>query len=165
LRPQDGKVVYLSYVFTEHETIMLANGLNSAGAVEAAIEVVRAFVKLRELLSTHKELKEVRRENLSLPCFFFSQEVEKVAIDTLPYSLFDPFTSTEANSSSVYSSVQPVRKGSNCNRTHAKLLGHYPSRLPAALIKFPAIRHAIHLYHFQSEQLYIGSTLHTFCPS
>ncbi len=47
---------YLPYVFTEYGAIMLANVLNSTGAVEASIQVVRAFVKLRELLSTNKEL-------------------------------------------------------------------------------------------------------------
>jgi len=47
---------HLPYVFTEHGTIMLANVLNSSGAVEASIQVVRAFVKLRELLATNKEL-------------------------------------------------------------------------------------------------------------
>ena len=47
---------YLPYVFTEHGAIMLANVLNSPGAVQASIQVVRAFVKLRELLSTNKEL-------------------------------------------------------------------------------------------------------------
>lgn len=47
---------YLPYVFTEHGAIMLANVLNSHGAVEASIQVVRAFVKLRELLSSNKEL-------------------------------------------------------------------------------------------------------------
>jgi len=47
---------YLPYAFTEHGAIMLANVLNSPSAVEASIQVVRAFVKLRELLSTNKEL-------------------------------------------------------------------------------------------------------------
>jgi hypothetical protein len=47
---------YLPYVFIEHGAIMLANVLNSPGAVQASIQVVRAFVKLRELLSTNKEL-------------------------------------------------------------------------------------------------------------
>ena len=35
---------------------MLASILNSKIAVEASIQVVRVFVKLREVLSTHKEL-------------------------------------------------------------------------------------------------------------
>jgi len=47
---------YLPYVFTEHGTIMLANVLNSPISVQASIQVVRAFVQLRQILSTHKEL-------------------------------------------------------------------------------------------------------------
>jgi len=44
------------YAFTEHGAIMAANVLNSQRAVRASVFVVRAFVKLRQLLSTHKEL-------------------------------------------------------------------------------------------------------------
>ncbi|MBU2567626.1 MAG: ORF6N domain-containing protein [Elusimicrobia bacterium] len=46
----------LPYVFTEHGAIMLASVLNTLIAVRSSIQVVRAFVKLREILSTHKEL-------------------------------------------------------------------------------------------------------------
>jgi hypothetical protein len=46
-------------VFTEHGAIMAANVLNSQRAIEASVYVVRAFVKMREVLATHKEL--VRR--------------------------------------------------------------------------------------------------------
>ena len=45
------------YAFTEHGTIMLANVLNTQTAVLTSILIVRAFVKLRELLSTNKELE------------------------------------------------------------------------------------------------------------
>jgi hypothetical protein len=44
------------YAFTEHGVIMAASVLNSPRAVEVSVLVVRAFVKLRELLFTHKEL-------------------------------------------------------------------------------------------------------------
>lgn len=47
---------YLPYVFTGHGSVMVANILNSPVAVKASIIVVRAFVQLREVLSTHKEL-------------------------------------------------------------------------------------------------------------
>lgn len=47
---------YLPYVFTEHGAIMAASVLNSPRAVEISVHVVRAFVRLRELVSTHKEL-------------------------------------------------------------------------------------------------------------
>lgn len=44
------------FAFTEHGAIMVASVLSSPRAVEASIYVVRAFVKLRQLLATHKEL-------------------------------------------------------------------------------------------------------------
>ncbi len=44
------------YAFTEHGVIMLANVLNSPRAAQASIQVVRAFIKLREIFSTHKAL-------------------------------------------------------------------------------------------------------------
>jgi hypothetical protein len=44
------------YVFTEHGALMLGNVLKSARAVEVSLRGVRAFVHLRELVSTHKEL-------------------------------------------------------------------------------------------------------------
>jgi hypothetical protein len=43
-------------VFTEHGAIMAANVLNSQRAIEASVQVVRAFVRLREVLATHKDL-------------------------------------------------------------------------------------------------------------
>jgi hypothetical protein len=46
----------LPYAFTEHGAIQAANVLNSLRAVEMGIYVVRAFVQLRELLSSNKEL-------------------------------------------------------------------------------------------------------------
>ena len=47
---------YLPYVFTEHGAVMLASVLNSPRAIEASIFVVRAFIKFRELISSHREL-------------------------------------------------------------------------------------------------------------
>jgi phage regulator Rha-like protein len=47
---------YMPFAFTEHGAIMAASVLNTHRAVEVSVFVVRAFVKLRETLSTHKEL-------------------------------------------------------------------------------------------------------------
>ncbi len=47
---------YLPCVFTEHGAIMAANVLNSPRAVGISILVVRAFVRLRHILATHKDL-------------------------------------------------------------------------------------------------------------
>jgi hypothetical protein len=46
----------LPYAFTEHGAIMAASILNSSRAVEVSVFIVRAFVKLRKIISTHKEL-------------------------------------------------------------------------------------------------------------
>jgi len=46
----------LPYAFTEHGAIMLASVLNSSKAIEMSIFVVRAFIRLRQILSTHTEL-------------------------------------------------------------------------------------------------------------
>jgi hypothetical protein len=44
------------YAFTEHRAIMAATVLNSRRAVEMSVYVVRAFVKLREVIVTNREL-------------------------------------------------------------------------------------------------------------
>lgn len=47
---------YLPYAFTEHGAIMAANILNSPRAVQMSVFVVRAFVKMRAVLSDTREL-------------------------------------------------------------------------------------------------------------
>ncbi len=47
---------YLPYAFTEPGAFMAASVLNSPRAVEVSVFVVRAFVKLRQLVLAHKEL-------------------------------------------------------------------------------------------------------------
>jgi len=46
----------LPHAFTEHGVAMLASVLKSERAVKISINIIKAFVKLREILSTHKEL-------------------------------------------------------------------------------------------------------------
>jgi hypothetical protein len=46
----------LPYVFTEHGVIMAANLLNSERAVEVSLHVVHAFVGLRKLAVSHRDL-------------------------------------------------------------------------------------------------------------
>jgi len=55
-------VKYRPFAFTEHGAIMAATVLNSPNAVKASLFVVRAFVQLRELLSTHRNLAEKLNE-------------------------------------------------------------------------------------------------------
>jgi hypothetical protein len=47
---------YLPWVFTEHGAIMLASVLNSPIAVQASVRVVRAFVRLREMIAGNVQL-------------------------------------------------------------------------------------------------------------
>lgn len=51
------------YAFTEHGAVMLAAVLNSQIAVNMSIQVVRAFIKAKELVAKHTELA-VRIEQL-----------------------------------------------------------------------------------------------------
>jgi phage regulator Rha-like protein len=47
---------YPPYAFTEHGAIMAATVLNSKRAVQMSVFVVRAFVRLREMLATNRRL-------------------------------------------------------------------------------------------------------------
>ncbi|MFY9701183.1 MAG: ORF6N domain-containing protein [Terriglobales bacterium] len=46
----------LPYAFTEHGAIMVATVLNTERAVKMSVFVVRAFVRLREILAANREL-------------------------------------------------------------------------------------------------------------
>ena len=47
---------YLPYVFTEQGVAMLSSVLTSKRAVHVNIAIMRAFVKLREMIASHKDL-------------------------------------------------------------------------------------------------------------
>ena len=46
----------LPHAFTEHRALMLASVLNSPVAVHTSIEVVRAFIRMREAIMSYKGL-------------------------------------------------------------------------------------------------------------
>ena len=48
---------YLPFAFTEQGVAMLSSVLNSERAIQVNILIMRAFTKLREMLSAHKDLK------------------------------------------------------------------------------------------------------------
>jgi hypothetical protein len=68
----------LPLALTEHSTIMAATVLNTPRAVEVSVYVVRAFVKLRELVDSHRELAR-RLDDLE-------QKTEALAINHDPFS-------------------------------------------------------------------------------
>ncbi len=47
---------YLPYVFTQEGVAMLSSILNSERAIFVNIQIMRAFVRLRELMISHKDL-------------------------------------------------------------------------------------------------------------
>jgi ORF6N domain len=47
---------YMPFAFTEHGVAMLSSVLSSDRAVQMNISIVRAFVRLRDMLATHKHL-------------------------------------------------------------------------------------------------------------
>jgi phage regulator Rha-like protein len=47
---------YLPYAFTEHGALMLANVLNNERAAQTSVQIVRAFVRLRQMLASNSEL-------------------------------------------------------------------------------------------------------------
>jgi uncharacterized protein YjcR len=48
---------YLPYAFTEQGVAMLSSVLRSSRAVQVNIEIMRAFVRLRQILTAHKDLE------------------------------------------------------------------------------------------------------------
>jgi hypothetical protein len=55
-KPGRGGRRTLPYVFTEQGVAMLSTVLNSERAISVNIAIMRAFVRLRQILATHKEL-------------------------------------------------------------------------------------------------------------
>jgi len=53
-----GGLRYKPYVFTEQGVAMLSSVLNSERAIQVNIQIMRTFTKLREMISTHKDLRE-----------------------------------------------------------------------------------------------------------
>ena len=47
---------HLPYAFTEHGVLMLANVLRSERAMKMSIRIIEVFVKVREMLLTHKDI-------------------------------------------------------------------------------------------------------------
>ncbi|MBI4725835.1 hypothetical protein HY768_01185 [candidate division TA06 bacterium] len=47
---------YLLFAFTEYGALMLANVLNSAKAVQVSVQIIRTFVRLREMTLSNNDL-------------------------------------------------------------------------------------------------------------
>jgi vacuolar-type H+-ATPase subunit I/STV1 len=60
---------YAPYVFTEHGVLQLAHVLRSFRAKKMSIRIIEVFVKMRELIATHKDilqkLEELQKNDLA----------------------------------------------------------------------------------------------------
>ena len=53
---------YLPFAFTEQGVAMLSSVLNSEKAIQINIAIMRTFVRIKQVLATHKELAEKLKE-------------------------------------------------------------------------------------------------------
>ncbi len=86
---QGRNVKYLPYAFTEQGIAMLSSVLKSKRAVQVNIEIMRAFVRLRQLLSSNKELS---RRLDELEKKYDGQF--KIVFDTIRQLMVPPLTKT-----------------------------------------------------------------------
>ena len=81
----------LPRAFTEHGAVMAANVLNSQIAIETSIMVVRAFIRAREILAEHLELKRrLDRREQRVAKGFQDNEEELQAIRFAIQQLMEP---------------------------------------------------------------------------
>ena len=69
---------YLPYAFTEHGAVMAANVLNSQVAIDASILIVRAFIRMREVIHEHGDLKKRLQEIESRLAKGFSEHEQEL---------------------------------------------------------------------------------------
>jgi len=53
---QSGHATYAPFAFSEHGVLMLSSVLNSERAINVNIQIMRIYTKLKEMLSTHKDI-------------------------------------------------------------------------------------------------------------
>ena len=84
-------IKYRPYAFTENGAVMAANVLNSPQAVRMSVFVVRAFVRMRELLSGSRELAaELRKLETKLTTRLDVHETAIVEVLRRIMELLDP---------------------------------------------------------------------------
>ena len=67
----------LPYAFTEQGVTMLSSVLRSSRAIRVDIEIMRVFVRLRQILSTHKELAR-KLEELELHLQDLDEQIQAI---------------------------------------------------------------------------------------
>ena len=54
---QGKNIKYAPYVFTEYGVAMLSSVLNSKRAIQVNIQIIKTFIKLKEMIATNRELR------------------------------------------------------------------------------------------------------------
>ncbi len=68
---------YLPFAFTEQGVAMLSSVLNSKRAVQVNIQIMRAFIKLKELTSNHRDISQ-KLEALERKYHNHNQKIKKI---------------------------------------------------------------------------------------
>jgi hypothetical protein len=101
---------YLPWAFTEHGAIMAANILNSRRAVRMSVFVVRAFLKMRELLGSTTELaRQLRQLEAKLTARLDGHEAAIVDMLQRIMRLLDPPPEPEKPRRQIGFHVKPER--------------------------------------------------------
>ncbi len=86
---------YAPFCFTEQGVAMLSSILNSDRAIQVNIQIIRVFTKLRNLLSTHREIlqklehlekKDIEQDDKIMLIFEYLKQLEKVKQEELEYT-------------------------------------------------------------------------------
>ena len=87
-----GGARYAPMAFTEQGVAMLSSVLNSERAIAVNIQIIRVFTKMRELLSTQKEIliklekleqNDIQQDEKILLIFEYLKQLEKAKLDEL----------------------------------------------------------------------------------
>jgi len=93
--PEDKKGLrYAPFCFTEQGVAMLSSILNSERAIHVNIQIIRIFTRMRELLSTHKEIlqkleqiekKDIEQDEKIMLIFEYLKQFEKAKMEELEF--------------------------------------------------------------------------------
>lgn len=83
---------YLPYVFTEQGVAMLSTVLNSERAIRVNIAIMRAFVRLRQILASHRDLA---RKVEALERKYSKHELEITTVFKLLKKMMEPQPETK----------------------------------------------------------------------
>ena len=85
---------YLPFVFSEHGVLQLANVLRSPRARQMSIRIIEVFIRMREMLATHKEIlhkldqlerKEIEQDDKIMLIFEYLKQFEKAKREELEH--------------------------------------------------------------------------------